>query len=129
MRSLAGDSGLHNDSSSRDNGMEGDDKAGQKQQIASAPAAEPFEDSATPTVATYDCPVCRKAHVLDLDRLQVLSQRLLTSFLSPIGKAAAVPQAVLPVPTPMTCEAGGTARGRCDRADGARRWTPIWTAS
>ena len=71
--------------------MEGDDKAGQKQQIATVPAAEPFEDSATPTVATYDCPVCRKAHVLDLDRLQVLFLRLLTPFLSPFGKAAAVP--------------------------------------
>ena len=78
----AGDSGLHNDTSSRDHGMEGDDKAGQKQQTATVPAAEPFEDSATPTVATYDCPVCRKAHVLDLDRLQVLSQRLSASILN-----------------------------------------------
>lgn len=50
--------------------MEGG-KAQQKEQSATVPAAEPFEDSATPTVATYDCPVCRKAHVLDLDRLQV----------------------------------------------------------
>ena len=50
--------------------MEGG-KTQQKEQSATVPAAEPFEDSATPTVATYDCPVCRKAHVLDLDRLQV----------------------------------------------------------
>ena len=70
--------------------MEGDDKAGQKQQVATVPAAEPFEDSATPTVATYDCPVCRKAHVLDLDRLQVLSQRLSAPFRSPVHKTAAV---------------------------------------
>ena len=69
--------------------MEGDDKAGQKQQVATVPAAEPFEDSATPTVATYDCPVCRKAHVLDLDRLQVLSQCLSAPFLSPVHKTAA----------------------------------------
>lgn len=41
---------------------------GKKQVVA---AAEPFEDSAASTVATYVCPVCRKAHVLDLDRLQV----------------------------------------------------------
>ncbi len=47
------------------------DKAGQKGHSTAVAAAEPFEDSATPTVATYDCPVCRKAHVLDLDRLQV----------------------------------------------------------
>lgn len=46
-------------------------KAGGKLQLLPAAAAEPFEDSNTPTVATYDCPVCRKAHVLDLDRLQV----------------------------------------------------------
>ena len=65
----AGDSGLH-DTPSGDHDMEGD-KAAQKGRSAAAPAAEPFEDSATPTVATYDCPVCRKAHVLDLDRLQV----------------------------------------------------------
>ena len=64
----AGDSGLH-DSSHGDHDMESD-KADQKGRNAVA-AAEPFEDSATPTVATYDCPVCRKAHVLDLDRLQV----------------------------------------------------------
>ena len=29
------------------------------------------EESATSTVSTYDCPVCRKPHILDLDRLQV----------------------------------------------------------
>ena len=29
------------------------------------------EDSATSTTSTYDCPVCRKAQLLDLDRLQV----------------------------------------------------------
>ena len=29
------------------------------------------EESATSTAATYDCPVCRKAHILDLDCLQV----------------------------------------------------------
>ncbi|KAK9868326.1 hypothetical protein WJX84_003439 [Apatococcus fuscideae] len=29
------------------------------------------EDSATSTASTYDCPVCRKAQLLDLDRLQV----------------------------------------------------------
>lgn len=51
--------------------MEGDKAYNEKQQSGAVPAAEPFEDSATPTVATYDCPVCRKAHVLDLDRLQV----------------------------------------------------------
>ena len=64
--------------------MECDDKAGQKQQVATVPVAEPFEDSATPTVATYDCPVCRKAHVLDLDRLQVLSQRPSASILGSV---------------------------------------------
>ena len=37
-----------------------------------AVAAGAFEDSAASTVATYNCPVCRKAHVLDLDRLQVI---------------------------------------------------------
>ena len=31
------------------------------------------EDSATSTASTYDCPVCRKAQLLDLDRLQVMS--------------------------------------------------------
>ncbi|EIE23454.1 hypothetical protein COCSUDRAFT_62990 [Coccomyxa subellipsoidea C-169] len=36
-----------------------------------AVATGAFEDSAASTVATYNCPVCRKAHVLDLDRLQV----------------------------------------------------------
>ncbi|KAK9836188.1 hypothetical protein WJX81_007747 [Elliptochloris bilobata] len=29
------------------------------------------EESATSAVSTYDCPVCRKPHILDLDRLQV----------------------------------------------------------
>ena len=29
------------------------------------------EDSATSSASTYDCPVCRKAQLLDLDRLQV----------------------------------------------------------
>ncbi len=28
------------------------------------------EESSTSTVSTYDCPVCRKPHILDLDRLQ-----------------------------------------------------------
>ena len=31
------------------------------------------EDSATSSASTYDCPVCRKAQLLDLDRLQVIS--------------------------------------------------------
>ena len=30
------------------------------------------EDSSTNSVSTYDCPVCRKAQLLDLDRLQVV---------------------------------------------------------
>lgn len=38
-----------------------------------AVTAEAFEDSSASTVATYNCPVCRKSHVLDLDRLQVTS--------------------------------------------------------
>ena len=67
--SRAGDSGLH-DASGGDYDMESEE-ANRKGQSAAVAAAEPFEDSATPTVATYDCPVCRKAHVLDLDRLQV----------------------------------------------------------
>ena len=29
------------------------------------------EDSSVSTTSTYGCPVCRKAHILDLDRLQV----------------------------------------------------------
>ena len=29
------------------------------------------EDSLTSKTSTYGCPVCRKAHILDLDRLQV----------------------------------------------------------
>jgi hypothetical protein len=30
-----------------------------------------WEESNTPAVATYDCPVCRKAQLMDLDRITV----------------------------------------------------------
>ena len=33
------------------------------------------EDSLTSKTSTYGCPVCRKAHILDLDRLQVRVSR------------------------------------------------------
>ena len=91
--------------------MEGDDKAVQKPQNATAPAAEPFEDSATPTVATYDCPVCRKAHILDLDRLQVPSQRMFAPFPSPGDDAATAFEIGILAPYLVACEAPGRCKG------------------
>lgn len=143
-RFCAGDSGLH-DTSGGDHDMEGD-KASQKGQSATASAAEPFEDSATPTVATYDCPVCRKAHVLDLDRLQV--QHLTSIFLEVHrpglgGKASSQEgcssccvwallhaRGCLGAPAllcPLSHEGGKRSRGTLSVR--LCRWTPTWTAS
>jgi len=45
-------------------------KAGGKRGGYLAAAELVSEESSTSTVSTYDCPVCRKPHILDLDRLQ-----------------------------------------------------------
>lgn len=42
-----------------------------KEQYATTVVASTSDDSA---VATYDCPVCRRAQILDIDRLQVHSR-------------------------------------------------------
>ena len=49
-------------------GDDKDSKAGKAVQAAHAAAAEIHCGSG---VSTYNCPVCRKAQILDLDRLQV----------------------------------------------------------
>lgn len=60
-----------------------------------AVATGAFEDSAASTVATYNCPVCRKAHVLDLDRLQVnLTPTPLPLVLSVVLRGSSPSQAV-----------------------------------
>ncbi|KAK9844379.1 hypothetical protein WJX74_001674 [Apatococcus lobatus] len=51
-------------------------KAGSTQEVAHQHLQQTVidsvaEDSSTSTTSTYDCPVCRKAQLLDLDRLQV----------------------------------------------------------
>lgn len=49
------------------------DKDGKLQYAAEMVAS----DSGASAVSTYDCPVCRRAQILDLDRLQVLAAILL----------------------------------------------------